>query len=166
MNFDSIEAVRAENFLGFLKVRELKDTKCGAVPDAAGVYLVLRDPSLRPTFIATSKGGHFKGRRPEVSVQELEDNWVERAAIIYIGKAGGGDSRSTLKRRIGAYMRFGSGRPVGHWGGRFIWQLADCDDLIVCWQVTDGIEPEARERDLIRAFSGAYGRRPFANLRD
>jgi hypothetical protein len=106
MNFDSIEAVRAENFLGFLKVRELKDTKCGAVPDAAGVYLVPRDPSLRPTFIATSKGGHFKGRRPEVSVQELEDNWVERAAIIYIGKAGGGDSRSTLKRRIGAYMRF------------------------------------------------------------
>jgi hypothetical protein len=63
-------------------------------------------------------------------------------------------------------MRFGAGELVGHWGGRFIWQLADCHDLIVCWR--PGVDHDAKELEsqFIREFSTVYGRRPFANPRN
>ena len=62
-------------------------------------------------------------------------------------------------------MRFGSGNEVGHWGGRLIWQLADADDLIVCWCETEEDSRDV-ERNLIEKFTDEFGDRPFANLAD
>lgn len=163
---DSIEALRAEKFMGFESIRDLTLARCTSVPDAPGVYLVLRDPSVPPKFRVTSQGGHFKGRNPTVPVSELEARWVDGARVLYIGKAGGGGSKSTLRKRLKCYMRFGSGKAVGHWGGRYIWQLEDCDSLSVCWAVADTVDAAVREGELIRAFSALHAKRPFANLRD
>lgn len=44
-------------------------------------------------------------------------------------------------------MSFGQGKPVGHWGGRLIWQLEDVKDLIVCWKVLEKEEPRDVEKE-------------------
>ena len=134
MKFDTVDAVRSAGFSGFKQVRDLREANCDSVPDVAGVYLVARDPSSPPKFMPRSRGGKFKDRNPTLPLQELEANWVDGAAVLYIGKAGGGGSRNTLRKRIRSFMRFGGGHPVGHWGGRLIWQLDGCDSLIICWR--------------------------------
>ena len=74
----------------------------------------------------------------------------------------------TLRKRIGQYIRFGSGEPVGHWGGRYIWQLEDADNLLFCWRaVKESEDAEEFESELIADFNVQYGGfRPFANLKD
>jgi hypothetical protein len=93
-------------------------------------------------------------------------NWVNKAKVVYIGKAGGSGSNATLQSRLGQYMKFGLGKPSGHWGGRYIWQLADYSDLLVAWLPTPNDEPKDVETDLIEAFRHEYGQRPFANLNE
>ena len=69
------------------------------------------------TFAERSCGGWFKGKEPTVANAALVANWVENAEVVYIGKA------DQLKRRQTQFADFGIGKPVGHWGGRLIWQL-------------------------------------------
>jgi hypothetical protein len=152
--------------VGFKSVRNLRASRCAEVPKSPGVYLVLRDPARPPSFLETSSGGHFKDKNPTVSQAELRANWVDGALVIYIGKAGGGSSQNDLQNRLLAYIRFGAGARVGHWGGRFIWQLEDSDDLLVCWRPCHDVDAIDFETSLIQCFSRQYGKRPFANLRD
>ncbi|MBE6236205.1 MAG: hypothetical protein E7112_08235 [Bacteroidales bacterium] len=152
--FDMIESA---GFAGFMPVVELRDSETESVPDVPGVYMVLRDSGERPDFLARGSGGYFKGKDPNVPLSELSANWVEGAKVLYIGKA------KSLRKRISQYLRFGDGKPVGHWGGRYIWQLADAQELIFCWMPVDG-DPDAVETEMISRFREHYGSRPFANL--
>ena len=52
-------------------------------------------------------------------VERLRANWIDDAAVVYLGKA------DDLRTGLTTYRRHGAGQPVGHWGGRFIWQCAD-----------------------------------------
>lgn len=91
----------------------------------------------------------------------VEAAWSPGAHCVYIGKAGG-----DLRRRLLAYRRFGDGRPVSHWGGRYVWQLADASTLLVAWRTVDDGDPAALESELIREFRRHHGRRPLANRKD
>lgn len=71
-----------------------------------------------PEFLSHGTGGFFKGKDPNVSITELETNWVENTCVVYIGKAG-----TTLQKRLNQYLKFGNGQNIGHWGGRYIWQI-------------------------------------------
>jgi hypothetical protein len=134
MNFASIDDVRHSGFDGFVTVSALQASKCCEVPKKPGVYLVLRPTVVRPAFLEASIGGFFKGKNPTVALVRLESKWVESAVVLYIGKAG--PRTATLKSRLWQYVRFGQGQAVSHWGGRYIWQLADSCDLLVCWKIT------------------------------
>jgi hypothetical protein len=80
-----------------------------------------------PTFVDPGSGGWFKGRDPNVRAEVLEAKWVRGASILYVGKA------SSLESRLRQLVAFGTGKPVGHFGGRYLWQLADAMDLEIHW---------------------------------
>jgi hypothetical protein len=165
VNFDSLDAIRAAGFHGFNTIRELQTSRCSDVPREAGVYMVARNRAHECAFAARSCGGRFKGNDPAVPITRLHRYWIEDAIVLYIGKAGGGPSNAVLQKRLWDYMRFGRGEPVGHWGGRAIWQLENCRDLIVCWKPSGERDAAMTESELIHRFTAIYGRRPFANLR-
>jgi hypothetical protein len=127
------------------------------VPAAGGVYVVWRVAADQPEFLDANLGGRFKGRDPTVSEDALRANWVDGAEVVYIGKA------ASLKRRIADFERFGRGAPIGHWGGRLIWQLADSVRLRIAWKPTPGLDPKRVESRLIGEFREIYGKPPFAN---
>jgi len=164
IDFESLEGIKRFGFRGFHYVAHLQGTGCVEAPMVSGVYLVLRTEKGNPEFFKKSVGGFFKGRDPTVSIQELHDNWVDRSIVLNIGKAGGGSS--TLRSRLKQYMDFGAGKPVGHRGGRYIWQLAGSDRFQICWMATPNEEPKSVEGRLIHEFKSIYGKRPFANLQD
>jgi hypothetical protein len=163
LNSNSIISLRDSGFKGFHTVQNLTETNCAEVPDTMGVYVVL-STNTNVSFLSESTGGHFKGRNPAVPISELEKNWVHESEIVYIGKAGGFNSKATLKKRLRQYMRFGQGVAVGHWGGRYIWQLQHSADLVVCWKPISDTEPKLVESDMIQKHVILYGMRPFGNL--
>lgn len=163
MNFNDITSIKESGFEGFIKINELMMTNCANVPRQQGIYFVL-NPTRQRDLSDLNVGGHFKGRNPTISFTELQSNWVDDTLVLYIGKAGGFSSQATLHSRLKQYMRFGNGEPVGHWGGRFIWQLNNNQDLVIGWKPLPGEEPREVEKRLIREFTTVYRKRPFANL--
>jgi len=165
MDFNSTEELKQFGFKGFLKMRDLF-TNSSAVPKRMGVYLVLRESSEPVQFLTVGSGGFFKGKNPNVSIQELKANWVDGSAVVYIGKAGADGKKATLQSRLRQYFRFGQGKNVGHWGGRLIWQIQGAEDFLVCWKETPDEAPREVEAQLIREFTSQFLKRPFANLTD
>jgi hypothetical protein len=162
--FDSIESLRAVGFDGFATVAELAGSRCAEVPVARGVYLVVREPALPPKFMPSSAAGMFRGQKASVKPETLAEKWVRDAIVLYVGQAGGTGVRGQLQQRIKRYIRFGSGKSVAHWGGRYVWQLADHRRLRFAWMPSE--EPAALEARMLEVFAARFGALPFANLRE
>ncbi len=128
-----------------------------SIPRIGGVYVVTQPAEARPDFIAVNPGGRFKGQDPSVGADALSSNWADGAEVVYIGKA------DDLRRRLREFMHFGAGAPIGHWGGRLIWQLARSAELLVAWRETPGQVPKEVEGQMIGKFRKEYGKPPFAN---
>ena len=161
--FASVESLRAAGFVGFETIRELRRTRLEGVPEEQGVYIILRTARTPPRFLPVSTGGKHKGREATEIVTVLERCWVPDSPVLYIGKGGGEGLDANLWTRMNAYFRFGAGRASGHRGGRYIWQLADADELVACWKQTPHDQPRHVERSLLAEFVNCYGCRPFAN---
>jgi hypothetical protein len=166
---DVTEAVRADlrgdafkGFDGFVSFDALRNGALAEVPTSGGAYVVLRLSKDDPSFLDASCGGHFKGKDPTEVAHVLQAKWVSDTPVVYIGK---GDN---LQRRLKEYAEFGAGRPIGHWGGRYIWQLADRDQLVVAWKSCEQEQTAAAlEKELLTAFKRANGGHlPFANIAD
>jgi len=149
----TVDWLKGIGFEGFVALRSVGTS----VPSASGTYVVLRDRTQNPSFAAVSQGGWFKGRNPAVAVDQLAARWVPGAQVVYIGQG------SDLRRRIRQLARYGLGHAVGHWGGRYLWQLGDCAELTIAWRRDD--EPARAEAALLSEFVARHGRLPFANLR-
>jgi hypothetical protein len=153
------DGLRAAGFSGFKTFPDLLGGKLAEVPQGPGTYVVLRGATTPPSFLPTSRGGRFKGRDPVVEEAILRGKWVDGCHVVYIGKA------VALQRRLRECARFGNGEPVGHWGGRYIWQLADAQGLLVAWRP---VRPQQRaveaEAELLTEFKRRYGAPPFANI--
>jgi len=152
--------LEATGFVGWQTWGELRANELVAVPRDPAAYVVYRTSASESDFLTVNPGGHHKGQDPTVSVGELKANWVSDTHVVYIGKA------DVATRRLKDFAAFGAGRPVGHKGGRYIWQLADSDDLLVAWHAISW-EELARyyEKRLLAHFADLHnGSRPFANL--
>jgi len=160
--FDRASLEKA-GFEGFVPLLTLDS---GTVPTAPGVYCVVRVSVDPPSFLATSPAGRFKGKDPTVSSGRLEAKWIRDTPVLYIGKASDRrGSQGALRKRLDEYRRHGVGQPVGHWGGRFIWQLEDAAELLICWRTSKEVEAEDVEAAMLAAFVANYGGLPFANLK-
>ncbi len=146
-----------------IKISVLKksDFDYHQIPNKPGVYQVLLPTISKPCFLHESTGGHFKGEDPTVSIDELIKKWVDGTRILYIGKS------VNLRHRIRLYIQFGQRKPVAKWGGRYIWQLAGADNLLLCWKETPDEDPADVEKRLIQQFKDNHdGELPAANLRN
>ncbi|MFA5131262.1 MAG: hypothetical protein WC467_02445 [Patescibacteria group bacterium] len=147
----------------------LKDIgKCSDAPETKGVYVVVYKKSGMPDFKDPGSGPEpWRKRITNVSVEKLISKWVTfkdgEEQIIYIGKAGGDCTGANLRGRIKQYILFGLGHNIAHYGGRYIWQIANPGDMGVYWKEDD--EPSETERKLLKYFKhGHEGKLPFANL--
>ena len=154
------QELEKNGFQGFVTISDLTKNPALA-PTEKGVYMILRESENAPEFLKEGTGGFFKGKNPNVSISELQNNWVKNTPIMYIGKA------TSLQSRLKQYMKFGQGKNVGHYGGRYIWQLKDSQELIVCWKSLKNEVPRDIEQEMIKEFKVKNrGNRPFANLED
>ena len=161
--FDNIPKMQSAGFEGFMPISVLLNNTT-KFPALMGVYFVVYNSIKEPQFKEKGSGGFFKGKDPNVPESELKINWVNGAKVIYIGKAGGSDSSATLRSRLTQFLRFGNGEPIGHYGGRYIWQIENPGALLFCWKPVISKEPRAEESRLIQIFTAEYGKKPFANI--
>jgi hypothetical protein len=152
--------LEAAGFAGWRTWDELRASDLREVPSGPAVYVVFRPASGEADFLASNPGGRFKEKDPTVPVDVLGSNWVPSSQVVYIGKADVAD------RRLKQFARFGAGEKIGHWGGRYIWQLADSDELLVAWHAISWTElARDYEKRLLAHFAALHGgARPFANL--
>jgi len=152
--------LESAGFVGWATWSKLRMTDYAPIPAVPGAYVVYRPTARFPTFVHPSPAGWFTGEDPTVTEARLRSEWVNGAHVIYIGKA------DVLRRRLSQFGRFGAGEPVGHRGGRLVWQLAHADKLLVAWHAISWDEAARDyERRLLAAFARRHaGRRPFANL--
>jgi hypothetical protein len=166
----SKDALAAEGFEGFKTIEELF-LSCSSIPKVKGAYLVLREVGKTPKFLQTGVGGHFKSKDPNIEINRLKEKWVYDTEILYIGKAGDDcsvkSSSQNLNKRVSCYMKFGMGKAVGHYGGRYIWQLKDYRNLVLCWKTLPekDADPRDLEKKMLNEFYDTYGTLPFANLK-
>lgn len=147
--------LESAGFTGFSPVTALQASAEG-VPPGPGVYVMLA-PAARPgRFLETSAGGWFKGKDPTVPVDLLRNRWNEATVTLYLGKA------TSLRSRLRQLVRFGEGAPVGHWGGRYLWQVEGSPEFLVAWLEDE--EPEVTESRLLGSFVSTFGALPFANI--
>ncbi|HTA34506.1 MAG TPA: hypothetical protein VK721_13895 [Solirubrobacteraceae bacterium] len=144
-------------FGGFEPVGSLERPEPGILPVDSGVYVLVRTEDGPPRLLDRSVGGWWKNQDPTVSHERLEREWVDSAQTLYIGKA------KSLRQRVGELIEFAAGEPARHWGGRLVWQVEECKDLLLGWRA----DPDygALETHLIDEFREHFGRLPFANLR-
>lgn len=153
-----IEEYKKEGFTGFVPVEQLRSS-ASLIPKMQGVYIVIRPSESDPVFLEKGTGGFFKRKNPNVVISKLQAKYVHESAVVYIGM-----TTATLYERIRQLLDFGAGESVGHWGGRYLWQLADSASLLVAWKTTPMEEPEEIEKKMLEDFKRRYGRLPFANL--
>lgn len=162
----TVPELMGEGFKGFCTFQDLRPQFSpgdGGVPRSPGVYLVLRTSTALPQFLGKGFGGTHKARKANVSISELESNWVPGASVLYIGKASQRANGGGLWDRLNEYAIAGKGLKHGHSGGEYIWQVADARSFLVAWKVTPGGMERRLEEAMILAFKDKYGKIPFAN---
>jgi hypothetical protein len=165
IDFNNIESLKKHGFTGFQSIESLY-LNSSSIPKRTGIYIVIYLPEKEPGFLQNGTGGNFKKKDPNIPIKKLQENWVRKTKVIYIGKAGGKESGATLNSRLEQYLDFDHGKPVGHWGGRLIWQIENSGRLLLCWKPLTSSEPRDEESKLIQHFISIYGKRPYANLKD
>ena len=161
MQFDR-KGLKLEGFSGFRPIDALDAMR---IPQGTGLFAVLAPEGFQPRFLKTSTAGVFKKKDPSLPKAALAAEWVDSAAVLYLGKAGPGSKGNRgLRRQIQEFLDFGQGKPPGHWDGRLIWQLADAEKLVIAWKELPAEQLTKAEADCHAAFIEGYGQLPFANL--
>lgn len=155
MDFKNVQTILEAGFSKPVSIKEIQENK-SLLPKQNGVYIIL-NLNKEIKFIEKGTGGYFKGKDPNVKIEILQEKWVNDTNVIYIGKA------TDLRKRLDQYFRFGEGKNVGHYGGRFILQLENAKNLMVSWKT---VEEDSRiaEKEILGLFVSKFNKLPFANL--
>jgi restriction endonuclease S subunit len=157
-----IDGISLDGFSEAIIIDKLRETRCAQVPEKSGIYLIIRSSVSEPHFLRKSTGGWFKGLDPSYPIKVVHENWVDGAHVMYVGMtaADGG-----LRSRLCQFFDFGSGKRVGHRGGRLLWHLEDSGELLVRWRTCAANKADSAETAAITSFKSVHDdRRPFANM--
>lgn len=160
LNEFDLNFLSSNEFGHFCTFSNLEENGYNDIPNEPGLYVVLMPNNFTPIFTDTSTAiSEFRGRNLLATIETLQENWVKNSRILYIGKS------NNLNRRFREFVRYGYGLGVNKRGGRYIWQLVNCHNLLIGY-VTDN-NPRETEHQLIVNFRNNHnGKRPFANLQD
>ena len=131
---------------------------CSCVPEASGVYRVLRPEGMTIRFTE-----HMYNRSAKLyPAEKLSRKYMDCAdqEILYIGKA---DGRKGLRQRIKQYIDYGWNHAANHKGGRAIWQIEDAGLLLLAYEECE--DAEAQEKQLLADYKAKNGSYPLANWR-
>jgi hypothetical protein len=163
----SIESLRAYGFEGFVPLEHWDESLAldGNGSDVEGVYVVVRESTLVPTFLEED---HRKPRPRLWSADAAASRWVPRVQVLYFGKgplrSSKAKRRHGLARRVSELQKHGYRGGANHYGGKLLWQIDDADALLIAWKPLAQGESAAIESGLIRGFDRIMGRQPFANV--
>ena len=161
MSLTHIDGICMDGFSEPVAIEELRRTRYIGITESPGIYVIVRVADGRPGFLAASSGGWFKGKDPSYPLEVASESWVEGAHVLYVGMT---RARKGLKSRLCQFFDFGSGKAIGHRGGRLLWHLEDSGQLVVRWRTCPASEADAAETAAIACFKAVYdGKRPFAN---
>lgn len=131
-----------------------------------GVYAVVTPPGYEPAFVPPEEARKRGNVLRPWPVEKLRGKWVPSAETVYIGVAGVRSPR-TLADRLRDLVRHASGktgRNGPHKGGEILWQLEGFRTFEIGYLPTGGPPaPRDLEKALLREFSEATGKLPFAN---
>ena len=157
-DWSDVQSLKSIGFLGFVPVRKLqKDSN--PVPDASGLFIVVRLAEASPEFLRKGSCGKFKGKDPNVFLEELKSRWIDNTVVLYIGCS------SNIRKRLKDFVNAGKGEANKCWGARLLWQIKGSQDFLLAWMPT-GDGWEEMKRQCIQAFKGSHGgKQPFANIK-
>ena len=155
----------AQGFSGFTTICELqRNIPRSEELSQRGVYAVVCSPTYRPSFIGPDKVRRNRNVIMPWSMEKLKKKWVPGVEVLYLGKAGSGAKKHTLRKRLTELIRHSMGKTTKHGphkGGELLWQLRGYNDFEVGFLSTD--QPEKEEGRLIGLFLSNTGKMPFAN---
>src|SRR6185436_17638038 len=97
--YQNVVSFKEAGFSGFVSINQLWNDP-NSIPNEKGVYVILNPDSSKKQFLQTGVGGHFKGKDPNVTIDQLHSNWVDNSPLLYVGQAGGNHSSATLRKRL------------------------------------------------------------------
>lgn len=143
--------------------------RCLAVPEKSGIYVAVYLEDRMPKFKSSSEASQaWLDKKINATIDSLIFNWVnfsdKKDNIVYIGRANARSAKTNLRNRIRQFILFGQGKSITHYGGRYIWQIEDLENIAIYYK--DDEKPAKAEIDLLTDFKRKHkGRLPFANLR-
>jgi hypothetical protein len=171
--FRTLVEIQEAGFLGFVKVADFHANKVYiAIPKANGIYLILRLAEKNAEFLAVNPSRMYYKHLINPAIHSYDVELLQQKAAlvrgsiaVYIGKAGGGNHKTSLRTRLKAYLEAGqttTGKSK-HAGGRAIWQLNDAAELLVCWKPSSSEDAIDEEHRLLNEFKSHYNSLPLAN---
>lgn len=121
-----------------------------------GVYVVTLDPD---------PNGRCGLAVPTELPPTLRQRWLPDQPIVYIGKAGGPNRKTTLHKRMQQFYLHKYNARSPHRGGQDV-RLLRPEPLWLFWAPTPERDPREIEQLMLAAFKAAAGHRPFGNRRD
>ena len=146
-----------------MTIKECLKTNFAEIPTKEGIYWIRVPREFQVCFLDTKTAmKYFRGKEMLYPQEKLVDKYVnlKEKEILYIGKA---SAKKGLKQRICQYIKYGYGLGKIHRGGRAIWQIDGCENLLIEYRCCDNSERE--EKRLLLEYRERNNSYPLANWR-
>lgn len=144
----------------FHTIQQLHDLSCSSIPTDSGIYVIDVPKGFQVSFVNTTTAiGTFNERSMLYPAKELQEKYeLSDKKRLYIGKAAG---ENGLRQRLHQMTQYGWRNATNKRGGRAIWQIENCYELLVGYFICEN--PREIETEAINKYVEEFGVMPVAN---